>query len=62
MTYSQSKALFEAMDNLECYAKMHSREIHHNYEETDYDAMTRYKEYIDVAKCKIFNLMVQCND
>jgi len=58
MTYSQSKELFAAMDNLETYSKLHSMEIHKD-KQIDYEAVTRYSRYIEVARSKIFNMMEQ---
>lgn len=58
MTYKQSKELFDAMDNLETYSKLHTLEIHKD-EVIDYDAVVRYSRYIEVARTKIFNLMEQ---
>jgi hypothetical protein len=60
MNYQQSKALFDALDDLETYAKMHTNELHKD--DCDFKTLTRYKEYIDVAKCKVFNLAEEAND
>ena len=55
MTYEQSKAIFEAMDNLETYSKLHTLEF--SKDDTDWDAVTRYSKNIEIARRKIFNLM-----
>ena len=54
MNYQQSKAIFDAMDDLETYSKMYIREW--SREECDFTALTRYQGGVDTAKCKIFNL------
>ena len=59
MTYSQSKALFEAMDNLETYSKMYALELRKDHTEYDHESANRYQAYIEVARSKIFNLMEQ---
>lgn len=55
MTYEQTQAVFNAMDELETYAKMYCSAMAEP--ETDWDAVDRYNDYITVARKKIFNLV-----
>ena len=55
MNYQQSKAAFEAMDNLETYSKLHTFEM--SKDDTDWDAVNRYSDNIEVARCKLFKML-----
>ena len=55
MTYDQTQALFEAMDNLETYSKLHQQEL--SKDACDWNSIQRYNDYITVARKKIFNLV-----
>lgn len=57
MNYAKTKELFDAMDNLETYSKLHSSEIHK--EDCDFKTLARYCDNIETARNKIFNLMEQ---
>ena len=62
MNYQQSKAIFEAMDELEAYAKMYCLEVRKDHADYDHESATRYQDYVAVAKCKIFTMMEEAND
>tara|TARA_R110002096_G_scaffold431047_1_gene645846 strand:- start:196 stop:369 length:174 start_codon:yes stop_codon:yes gene_type:complete len=55
MTYNQTQNLFEAMDNLEVYAKMYQREM--DKDDTDFDALDRYANLIKVSRKRIFEIV-----
>lgn len=55
MNYTQTTTLFAAMDDLETYSKMHQREL--SKEDCDWDAVSRYSDYIKVARKNIFNMI-----
>ena len=55
MTYDQTQALFGAMTDLETYAKMHQREL--SRDDCDFDAISRYRNYITVSRKNIFDLI-----
>ena len=55
MTYDQTQALFEAMENLETYAKMQRTEV--LSDTIDWDEVDRYRNYIKVARKDIFDLV-----
>ena len=55
MTYFQSKTLIEEMYNLEQYSKLYTFEF--SKDDTDWDAVTRYTDNIEIAKRKIFDMM-----
>tara|TARA_B110000046_G_scaffold40425_1_gene44690 strand:+ start:408 stop:596 length:189 start_codon:yes stop_codon:yes gene_type:complete len=61
MTYTQTQDLFEAMDNLETYAKMYQREMNKD-EGTDWEAVTRYIDRIKVARSRIFDAIKESTD
>jgi hypothetical protein len=60
MTYDQTNSLFEAMDNLETYSKLHQLEL--SRDECDWDAIQRYRDNIKVARKTIFSLAGGSND
>ena len=60
MTYKQSREIFDAMDNLELYAKLYTNELHKD--DCEYENLTHYKESLDRARCTIFNLVEKAND
>jgi len=57
MNYAKTKELFDAMDNIETYSKLHSSELHK--EDCDFKILTCYGDNIHTARNKIFNLMEQ---
>lgn len=61
MNYNQTQGLFEAMDNLETYAKMYQREMT-KYEGTDWDAVNRYADLIKVSRKRIFDAVAGSTD
>ena len=54
MNYNQTKKLFEAMDDLEIYAKMYQREM--DKDDTDWNEVNRYSELTQKARERIFNV------
>jgi hypothetical protein len=60
MTYTQSQELFETMNNLEMYAQLWQYEMDKN--EPDFNAMTRYKDQIQVQRERIFHVLDKSND
>lgn len=54
MNYNQTKKLFEAMDDLEIYAKMYQREM--DKDDTDWNEVNRYSELTAKARERIFNV------
>ena len=61
MTYNQTQELFEAMDDLETYAKMYQREISKDGG-TDWEAVIRYSDCIKVARSRIFDAIKESTD
>ena len=57
MNYTKTKDLFDALDNLETYSKLHSSELHK--EDCDFKTLTRYGQNIQEARRIIFNLLVR---
>ena len=60
MNYNQTQDLFEAMDNLEVYAKMHQREM--TKDDTDWDVVNRYTDLMKVSRKRIFDAMEGSTD
>ena len=56
MTYNQTKNLFEAMDDLELYAKMYQREMNDEWIGTA-DECNRYSDLITKARKRIFDAL-----
>ena len=54
MTYTQTQELFEAMDNLQMYARLLQQEM--AKEKTDFDEMMRFERQIQVKRELIFKL------
>ena len=55
MTYNQTKNLFDAMDDLEIYAKMYQREMDKG--DRDVKATNRYSDHIAKARKRIFDVL-----
>ena len=55
MNYEKTKALFDALDNLETYCKLHSNELSKEY--CSFGEVARYNEYIQRARQVIFDLV-----
>ena len=53
MTYNQTKNLFEAMDDLEIYAKMYQREM--DKDDFDWKEANRYSDLTAKARKRIFD-------
>lgn len=60
MTYTQAQNLLEAMDNLEQYARLWQFEM--DKDDSDYGAMKRYKEQIQVQRKRIFHALDKSDD
>lgn len=54
MTYEQTTSLIDAMDTLEMYSKLHNNEM--NRDDTDWEAVGRYRDNIDHSRKTIFNM------
>lgn len=54
MTYTQTQELFEAMDNVEMYARLWQQEM--TKEEPDCDEALRYKKVIREQRERIFKI------
>ena len=57
MNYEKTKALFDAMDNLETYVKLRNNEL--SKEHCSFGSAERYSEFIREARRAIFDLMEQ---
>lgn len=55
MNYTKTKALFDALDNLETYCKLRNNEL--NKEQCSFGEVARYSECIRGAREVIFNLL-----
>tara|TARA_R110001632_G_scaffold194361_1_gene315683 strand:+ start:308 stop:490 length:183 start_codon:yes stop_codon:yes gene_type:complete len=60
MTYNQTQNLFEAMDNLETYAKLYQREM--DKDDADWNEVHRYGNLIKVSRKRIFDVMEAPHD
>ena len=55
MNYTKTKEMFDALDNLETYCKLHNNELNKEY--CNFGEVARYSECIRRAREAIFNLV-----
>lgn len=60
MTYDQTMYLIDSMNDLEMFAKLHGSEM--GKDDIDWNAVGRYRDFIDVNRRAIFNMVNEGTD